>query len=795
MGLCHANIGNVDKPSWICYTAREEPHEPVQLNDGTNQTYKIGMLQSWVPESFVISTITQRAPARMDSFEECLQHCLEISCFAVAYHRLEKSCLFELEPIAFDYRDTSTAQIPVEPNFDVAFFVRPYVEDTEEILPVAELCQDQEDLPADWQYGSALYQPFTEETAATMEECMIKCNPDGECNKRIIFRTEDGACLIFQSKEIFHQESETNSVTPINHSGQQCVIKPVLSGRIRPKSYFWELKENEQLAEPRERHFFSSDTPQLNQERNECWEYCSQIPWCQAAIEFLYQSVGTCQFYDREESIITSQDVQTRNIPEPIAVTGMIGKIFTDENFCHNGGVLGEEFSKHFFTTTEAQCDFLQLCSKTTIIGTCCYVGRETKPQPLIVKGCEMQPFLAPQDIIDVDDEILGNFLMINATSYEECVRSCSWEQHCFGLLYIPSSQECGRIIQPSTATTKGTNFVDALKRNGNSDDEVEVLMAFIIPHCPPCVQRVLMQEQISFKDEIQCTLTSQESCSDVYKTIFKTQEVEECKESFVKNCHIEYEMVPRTEKVEICHSPLTRDCNEEGPETCTTEFETVCDTTYHENEVTDDVANCNTVKEDVCDSDGENCRMVPRQVCQVDTVSSKKLTPEMDCRQEAREVCGPEICPIVQGERICVDELKTFVQEVPQEKCQISPKTVCDKVHKVVPKLEMNQECIDVPQEICQSGQVEANKEKIPIVKEWCHLLKETLLKETQLKRICPGGKLISIIIRRKFIDRRRWLSKASPYSPLLEELAITSADQEDQGHMDQVTLASSSF
>ncbi|TRY80038.1 hypothetical protein TCAL_07564 [Tigriopus californicus] len=633
MGLCHANIGNVDKPSWICYTAREEPHEPVQLNDGTNQTYKIGMLQSWVPESFVISTITQRAPARMDSFEECLQHCLEISCFAVAYHRLEKSCLFELEPIAFDYRDTSTAQIPVEPNFDVAFFVRPYVEDTEEILPVAELCQDQEDLPADWQYGSALYQPFTEETAATMEECMIKCNPDGECNKRIIFRTEDGACLIFQSKEIFHQESETNSVTPINHSGQQCVI--------------------------------------------------------------------------------------------------------TDENFCHNGGVLGEEFSKHFFTTTEAQCDFLQLCSKTTIIGTCCYVGRETKPQPLIVKGCEMQPFLAPQDIIDVDDEILGNFLMINATSYEECVRSCSWEQHCFGLLYIPSSQECGRIIQPSTATTKGTNFVDALKRNGNSDDEVEVLMAFIIPHCPPCVQRVLMQEQISFKDEIQCTLTSQESCSDVYKTIFKTQEVEECKESFVKNCHIEYEMVPRTEKVEICHSPLTRDCNEEGPETCTTEFETVCDTTYHENEVTDDVANCNTVKEDVCDSDGENCRMVPRQVCQVDTVS----------------------------------------------------------IHKVVPKLEMNQECIDVPQEICQSGQVEANKEKIPIVKEWCHLLKETLLKETQLKRICPGGKLISIIIRRKFIDRRRWLSKASPYSPLLEELAITSADQEDQGHMDQVTLASSSF
>ena len=76
-------------------------------------------------------------------------------------------------------------------------------------------------------------------------------------------------------------------------------------------------------------------------------------------------------------------------------------------------------------------------------------------------------------------------------------------------------------------------------------------------------------------------------------------------------------------------------------------------------------------------DSD-QNCRPVPKQVgiieqsvrhsielnpfqmCSVMQMTSTKLTPETDCRQESKEVCGPEVCPIVKGERVCANEVKT---------------------------------------------------------------------------------------------------------------------------------------
>ncbi len=36
------------------------------------------------------------------------------------------------------------------------------------------------------------------------------------------------------------------------------------------------------------------------------------------------------------------------------------------------------------------------------------------------------------------------------------------------------------------------------------------------------------------------------------------------------------------------------------------------------------------------------------------------KVTPITECRQEETQVCGPEVCPIVKGERICRDVVKT---------------------------------------------------------------------------------------------------------------------------------------
>ena len=78
-----------------------------------------------------------------------------------------------------------------------------------------------------------------------------------------------------------------------------------------------------------------------------------------------------------------------------------------------------------------------------------------------------------------------------------------------------------------------------------------------------------------------------------------------------------------------------------------------------------DDIANCKTIYTKVCNnnetkSTAEECISVPKQVCSVMKMSNTKLTPQTDCRQESREVCGPEACPIIKGDIICGNEIRT---------------------------------------------------------------------------------------------------------------------------------------
>eukprot|EP00095_Tigriopus_kingsejongensis_P006400 snap_masked-scaffold1351_size46012-processed-gene-0.1 protein:Tk06400 transcript:snap_masked-scaffold1351_size46012-processed-gene-0.1-mRNA-1 annotation:"hypothetical protein" len=245
-----------------------------------------------------------------------------------------------------------------------------------------------------------------------------------------------------------------------------------------------------------------------------------------------------------------------------------------------------------------------------------------------------------------------------------------------------------------------------------------------IDPENPPegwnCMRKVMMVEEIQYETEERCTHIIEESCHDTFETRFKTEEVEECKEKFIKNCFIEYNAVPKMEKVQVCQQPMVRDCESEGELVCSNEYETVCETTYHENEVEDEIPQCETVSEDICDA-AEKCTKVPKQVCTLMKMNSTKLTPETDCRQEVREVCGPETCPLVQGPRVCANEIKTFVQDIPEEKCHLSPQKVCNPVNKIVPKLELSTNCIDVPREVCSQVQVAAKKTQKPAVKVWC--------------------------------------------------------------------------
>ena len=91
----------------------------------------------------------------------------------------------------------------------------------------------------------------------------------------------------------------------------------------------------------------------------------------------------------------------------------------------------------------------------------------------------------------------------------------------------------------------------------------------------------------------------------------------------------------------------------------------TVCETTYAEYEVEEDVPSCQVIKEERCKTDPETgeetdeCFKVPKRVCTQTKETNKKAIPHMACDARPKEVCGPEICPIVKGDRKCRDEVR----------------------------------------------------------------------------------------------------------------------------------------
>lgn len=89
---------------------------------------------------------------------------------------------------------------------------------------------------------------------------------------------------------------------------EQCswISEPIDSGLFKPKSITHAPRDAS--LEPREKHFVQID---FSTERNECWEYCSQLPWCQSVH---IRMTGECLFYDREETTLETDTLLTDQI-------------------------------------------------------------------------------------------------------------------------------------------------------------------------------------------------------------------------------------------------------------------------------------------------------------------------------------------------------------------------------------------------------------------------------------------------------------------------------------------------
>lgn len=263
--------------------------------------------------------------------------------------------------------------------------------------------------------------------------------------------------------------------------------------------------------------------------------------------------------------------------------------------------------------------------------------------------------------------------------------------------------------------------------RQGAAGAEVALDIGSIAAAGERCIDKVVMVEETEYDDVIECKHSYSERCHTTYTTDFEPQQEEECEENFIKNCFIEYKKVAFDEKIKFCHTPLV--CQGEGPEECKTVYESMCETRYHEHDVSDDVVECKTIQDEKCEdvtqgyTTEKKCTKWPRQECKTEKKQVKKYSPETECKKVPRELCGPSGCLLSPGPEECFDKKETIVQEVPEENCNLEPQRSCKHVTKLVPLLKPQEECVDIPKEVCSRSRTNPRKVQKPVVKKWCYV------------------------------------------------------------------------
>lgn len=74
----------------------------------------------------------------------------------------------------------------------------------------------------------------------------------------------------------------------------------------------------------------------------------------------------------------------------------------------------------------------------------------------------------------------------------------------------------------------------------------------------------------------------------------------------------------------------------------------------------------------------------------------------------------------MVERELECRERLKNVAEEVPVERCHMAPEDHCRQVVKVLPRLALEQRCVDTPREDCTTITLPKTVKR-PVVKETC--------------------------------------------------------------------------
>jgi len=299
-----------------------------------------------------------------------------------------------------------------------------------------------------------------------------------------------------------------------------------------------------------------------------------------------------------------------------------------------------------------------------------------------------------------------------------------------------------GSVRQVDEATAEAEEVAEEDESEPNSVGELEEEVR--------CIKKVMQVEETVWDTKIRCEHRFSEKCHDTYITDYVPTQERECQTSFKKNCHITYKPTRFTDTVELCNEGLEKVCSNTtvGEEICRTHYETSCETRFKEHEVEQDEPVCKMVTERKCRdvqvpvspevegeerrrrqsgeedvlSLGQECEDWPVQKCTLEKRVVKKVNPETACRKIPKEICAPSNCEFKLSEKVCREEERDSIQNIPTEDCNLEPQEDCRMETVLVPRLILKPNCIKVPKEVCVEAQVNPRKVKKPVIKEWCY-------------------------------------------------------------------------
>ncbi len=218
------------------------------------------------------------------------------------------------------------------------------------------------------------------------------------------------------------------------------------------------------------------------------------------------------------------------------------------------------------------------------------------------------------------------------------------------------------------------------------------------------CITKTKYIEKMEKTPVKECWHQNVTACHETYVTEFRPNQEQVCEENFWKACKITFKEVGYNYTLKTCMKPLIKECDEpqqqgygapkEEPKiVCKTWFESVCNTTY----------------------------ALPRGA-----LPDADLRPNTWCQKEPKKICAPDFCKMVEGPEECHDKTLSSTIVKPVEACDLQPSTHCRLVTNLVPHLEAQTVCKEIPKEVCHLRLANPRFVKKPVTLRWCTKAKQ---------------------------------------------------------------------